>query len=334
MEEQIKKGANPPQKEKKHRAPLSPISEPALPMLLAAVVFAVCFIALLINKFVYPFGDELLAPVILQIVALVIPAYLVIMLTSSGKSLFSQMKEVGFHALRAEHVFFVIFASLFAACGSLMLTLAFGGAQDASVGVTLLGTFTAGENEYSVAIPYIILVYAVIPALAEELLFRGVIFKGLEKVSFPFAAIVSTVLYAISGFSLGGLIPSLFTGILLVFVIYTTKSLWACVILHFVLNIYRLFLETNISAYFLASSNNLLLVITAVLALSVSALLFFSESARIFRKRAEKIKNREAKSEKKLGAISGIPNEIRAALAFKPTLVCAVVCLGIFIISS
>ena len=331
MEEQIKKGANPPKKEKTSRAPITPISEPALPILLAAVVFAVCFIALLINKFIYPFGDELLAPVILQIVALVIPAYLVIMLTLSGKSLFSQMKAIGFRAIRAEHVFFVIFAALFASCASLMLTLAFGGAQDASSGVTLLGTFTAGENEYLVSIPYIILVYAVIPALAEELLYRGVIFKGLEKVSFPFAAVVSTAVSALSGFTLGGLIPSLFIGILSVFVLYTTRSLWACVILHFVFNIYRLFLETNISAYFLASSNNLLLIITVVLALALSALLFFSESARIFRNRAEKIQNRETKSEKRFGAIKSIPDDIRAALAFKPTLVCSIICLGIFI---
>lgn len=330
MEEQIKEGIKPPKKEKRQRAPVTPIIEPALPMLLAAVVFTICFITLVINKFIYPIGRELLAPVILQFIALVIPAYLVIMLSSAEKSTFSQMKEIGFSSIRADHVFFLIFASLFAACASLMLTLAFGGAQDAAKGVTLLGSFTAGENEYSVSIPYIILTYAIIPAFAEELLFRGVMFSRLEKVSFPFAALVSTLICALSGFTLGGLIPALFTGLLSTFILYTTGSLWACVIMHLAFNLYRLFLETNISAYFLSSADNGLLVTVAALALAITALLFFSEGARIFRKRADDIATRALRSENKLCDIKRIPADVRSAFAYKPTLVCSIICLFLF----
>lgn len=331
MKKQIQEVENTPKKEKKPRATVTPISEPALPMLLAAIAFTICLVTLVINKFIYPIGKELLAPVILQLVALVIPSYLALMLTASEKSVFVQMRETGFRSLSVEYVFFLIFASLFAACASLLLTLAFGGAYDASNGVTLLGSFTAGENEYTVSIPYIILAYAIIPAFAEELLFRGVIFSRLEKISFPFAALVSTVLYALAGFTLGGLIPSLFIGILSVFVLYTTGSLWACLILHFVFNLYRLFLETNISAYFLASSNNLLLVVTVLIALAVSALLFFSESAKIFRKKARAIADGNAPSLNRLDGIKAIPECIRASLAFKPTLICSIICLGVFV---
>lgn len=331
MEEKIITGETPPQKGKKQRAPITPISEPALPMLLCTVVFGICLITLVINKFIYPVGKGLLAPVILQIVALVIPAYLAIMLTAPEKSLFRQMKGVGFHRISADHVFLLIFASLFAACASLILTLAFGGAYDAAKGVTLLGSFTAGENEYSVSIPYIILTYAVIPAFAEELLFRGVIFSQLDRVSFPFAAIVSTVACALAGFTLGGIIPSLFVGILSVFILYTTRSLWSCVIMHLLFNIYRLFLETNISAYFLSSKSNLLLVTVASLVLALSALLFFSESARIFRKRAEQVAQNRSASENRLVGIKDIPQNIRAALAFKPTLIFSIICACVFI---
>ena len=331
MEEKIKRGANPPKKEKKPRAAVTPISEPALPMLLSAVVFTICLLALVINKFVYPFENELLSPVILQLIALVIPAYLVITLKSSDKGIATQMKEIGFRALRAEYVFLVLFSSLFAACLSLTLTLLLGGAYDASAGVTLLGSFTAGENEYSASIPYIILAYAVIPALAEELLFRGVMFTRLEQVSFPFAALVSTVVGALSGFTLGGLIPSLFVGVISVFVLYTTRSLWSCVILHFIFNLYRLFLETNISEYFLSSINTPLLLVTVLLALSISALLFFSESAKIFRKRAHVVASRESSSEARLSSLKNIPTDIRAAIAFKPTLVFSIICLCVFV---
>ncbi len=330
MEEQIRQGAK-PRKEKKQRAPIRPISEPALPLLLSAVVFIICFVTLLVNKFIYPIGKELLAPVILQFVAMLIPAYLAITLTSADKSLHSQLKEIGFRSISAEDVFFLIFASLFAACSSLALTLALGGAYDASNGVTLLGSFTAGENEYSVSIPYIILTYAIIPAFAEEILFRGVIFSRLEEVSFPFAALVSTVMYAFSGFTLGGVIPSLFVGILASFILYTTRSLWACIIMHLIFNIYRLFIETNVSAYFLSAQNDLLLIIIVAIALALSALLFFSESAKTFRRRARAVAESKAESASKLSGIKNIPADIRASLAFKPTLVFSIICTCIFI---
>ena len=157
------------------------------------------------------------------------------------------------------------------------------------------------------------------------------IFSHLNKISFPFAALVSTVACALAGFTLGGLIPSLFVGIISVFVLYTTKSLWSCIIMHFLFNIYRLFLETNISAYFLSSKSNLLLVTVASLVLALSALLFFSESARIFRKRAEQVAQNKSASENRLVGIKDIPQNIRAALAFKPTLIFSIICACVFI---
>ncbi len=317
-------------KVKHPKAPASPIYEPALPLLLATVTFTICLTALIIDRFVSEIGGGLLAPVILQLVALVIPGYLAIMLSSPEKKPKIQMRETGFRTLRAEYIFFVLFSSFFAICASLMLTLAFGGAYDMSQGITLLGAFSAGKNEYTVSIPYLILTYAVIPALAEEFLFRGVIFSRLERVSFPFAATVSTALYALFGFTLGGVIPSLFIGMMSVFVLYTTKTLWSCVLLHFIFNLYRLFLEANISEYFLSSQNNLLLIITLSLALCISALLFFSESARIFRKRAEQVTQKKRKSASKLINLHSVKDELRAMTAYVPSLVFSVICLCIF----
>ena len=320
--------------EKKPRAKLpsaAPITEPALPLLLSTVCFAICLVTLIIDKFISPVGKEPLAPVILQLVALAIPAYLAIMLTSQERSAVKQMSSIGFRALRAEYVFFTLFSALFAASASLLLNLLFGGVYDMSQGITLLGTFTAGENEYSVRVPYLVLTYALIPAICEEFLFRGVILSRLEKVSFPFAALVTTALYAAFGFTLGGIIPSLFTGLVSVFVLYTTGTLWACVIMHLLFNLYRLFLESNISAYFLSSQNNILLVITVLSALFLSAILFFSESARIYRSRAEKIAENRQKSVSKLANIRSVRKELRSTFAYRPSLVFSIICLAIFV---
>ncbi len=330
MEEKIKAGHSAKKKEKRHHEPATPISEPALPVLLTAVSFSLGFIMLLIDRFIFPIGSELLSPVIAEIICLALPAYLVILLTSREKNTFSQMREIGFRLLRAEYIFFIIFSALFACSVSLVLTLSSGGAHDASIGMTLFGVFTAGENEFSVSPLYLIVSYALVPALLEEFFFRGVIFSQLEKISFPFAAVVSTLLYALSGFSLGSFIPLLATGILFVFVYYTTRSLWACIALHFLFGLYRLFIEANISAYFLSSANTVLLLITVVLAFLVSAILFMSEAVRIFRTRAARIAEKKARSASKFANIGTCPHEVRSMLAYKPTLIFSIVCICLF----
>ena len=214
--------------------------------------------------------------------------------------------------------------------GSLLLTLSLGGAEDASRGITLFGTFIAGENDFTVSYPYLILTYALLPAIAEELLFRGVVLSRLSKVSFTFAAIVSTVLYALFGFSLGGVIPTVFVGILTVFVLYTTDSLIGCMIVHFIFNLYRLFLESNISAYFLSQSNRGLLFVTISLALLISAILFLSECLRIFRKRAKDIKEKREKSANKKESLRSIADSFRSTLAYTPSLVFTIIIVAIF----
>ncbi len=330
MNSNIKEEAKSPKRRKPPKEKAPPLEAPARPMLTAAVVFVLCLAALITDCFIYPLGAGLLAPVILQIIILAIPAYLCVMLTYPDRSVFLQMRAVGFRILRAEYIFFLIFSAFFTICGSLALTLSFGGAFDLSGGMTLLGIFAAGENEFAVSAPYLILTYAVMPAILEEFLFRGVIFSQLERISFPFAALVSTVLYALSGFTLGGVIPSLFVGIMLVFVYYTTRSLWACVIMHFLFNLYKLFLEANICAYFLSSANDMLLLITVALGLLVSAILFFSESARIFRARAAKVAEKKQRSASKLVNIRSALGELRCMLAYKPSLVLACICLAVF----
>lgn len=310
--------------------PIVPISEPALPLLVCAVVFVISLIALIIDRFVYSFSGELLAPVILQLVAMVVPTYLSMMITSPNKSTVDQFKELGFRKIHAEHVFFIIFASFFTVCGSLFLTLITGGAGDAAGGITILGTFTAGANEYTVSYPYLILTYVFIPAIAEELLFRGLIFSQIEKVSFPLAAAVSCIACALYGFSLGGLIPSIFVGLMSVFMLYTTSSIISCIILHLVVNLHRLFLEPNVSAYFLASHNTFLLLTTIIIALLISAILFFSEGAKIFGAKANRVSEKKTKSAKKLGGIKNTLKELLSVITFKPSLIFTSVCVVIF----
>jgi membrane protease YdiL (CAAX protease family) len=282
-----------------------------------------------VDKFIFSFTEELLSPIIMQTVVLLLPTYLALMLSSAEKSQKQLLRRIGVTPMRAEHVFFTIFAALFMMCASLVLSMLFGGAVSASRGFTLLGTLTAGINEYTVSPAYLILAYVIFPAIIEEVVFRGFIFGELSKINVPLAAIASSLIYALFSFSFGGFIPALFCGLMLVFVMRTTRSLIACMAVHLAFNLYGLFLQTNICAYFLSAQNTVLLIIVVAIALLISALLFFSEAAKVYRTRAQRIADGVERSRSVKLSIRQLWNDLIGVFAYKPTLICTVVSLAI-----
>ncbi len=280
---------NTKKKKKLSLPPATPLSTPAFSLLLTLVCFSAALIATIINTFIYPFSDSLLAPLLFEVLAVIFPVYLTVLLSAEERSPMQQLAEMGFSRFKIKYIFFTIFSALFLISASTALTILCGGAISASEGVRILGTFTAGENDFSVASPYIILTYAIVPAFCEELLFRGVLFSAGKKVSLPFAVTLSVLLSALFSFDLPGLIPSIFTGAFLTFVLYTTGSIFPCILVHTALNVYNLYLGSNIAAYSLTGHNSFLLFIVICAALLLSAILFFAEAAKTYRaKEAER----------------------------------------------
>ncbi len=79
---------------------------------------------------------------------------------------------------------------------------------------------------------------ALIPAVSEELLFRGI----LQKFAYSFfkkpwiAIVISGFIFALFHFSVYEFLPIFLAGILLAWVYYITSSLWLCIWLHFLNN--------------------------------------------------------------------------------------------------
>lgn len=94
----------------------------------------------------------------------------------------------------------------------------------------------------------ILFVMAILPALAEEMYFRGLIEGVLFdlKVGPIHAIFISSLLFAMVHFQFYYLLPLFFMGALLGYVYYRTKNLWLTIIAHFVNNgLMVLFTATN-----------------------------------------------------------------------------------------
>jgi membrane protease YdiL (CAAX protease family) len=240
------------------------------------------------------------------------------------KSPAKQLDFMGFRSFSVKYVFFIVFSALFMMSASIVISMLFGGAESSAQGLTLLGTFTAGKNDHMASIPYLVLVYVLVPAFAEELLLRGMVFSNLRGLGFASAAVISACLSGLMSFSLGGFIPAAFAGLVSCFVLYTTGSLWACVIVRIAFNLYRLLLEVNICAYYVSAQSRELIVAVMLLAFLLFGALFFGECSKIFRERSEREASRESLS------CGSFVSDIKRVAAYRPTVIMAISCAVIF----
>lgn len=83
-----------------------------------------------------------------------------------------------------------------------------------------------------------LLVVAVAPAIGEELLFRGVLQRQLERLSgIPHLAIwMTAVIFSAIHLQFEGFIPRMVLGAALGYLFYWTRNLWAPIVAHFVFN--------------------------------------------------------------------------------------------------
>lgn len=106
---------------------------------------------------------------------------------------------------------------------------------------------------------------ALLPAIFEELLFRGLIFKGLKKYGKAFSIITTTLMFTLFHMSIRQTLFPILFGLTLGFVMYKENNLIYCIILHFMNNFTTLTLSyLNISIDF-----NMLAYIIVAIAIAV-----------------------------------------------------------------
>lgn len=92
--------------------------------------------------------------------------------------------------------------------------------------------------------PAVVIVMAVLPAIGEELMFRGFVFGIMKEKTKPIAAVLMTgLIFGCYHFSLVKLIPTAFLGCLLAVLVYRTGSIFPAMLMHFANNFVSLFVS-------------------------------------------------------------------------------------------
>ncbi len=135
---------------------------------------------------------------------------------------------------------------------------------------------------------YVVVAFAILPAVTEELLFRGVVVSEYERYGPGFAIVLSALTFAMSHFNFARLPVYFLSGVILALVLYATRSLVAAMILHAVNNVSVLVLEKYV--LHIAEKQNISMLLLLILlgsATLVALTLFCGEAAGIYRSYGE-----------------------------------------------
>lgn len=154
-----------------------------------------------------------------------------------------------------------------------------------------LGFASAGDTvSLGIGAPSIslLIVFAVVPAICEEIVFRGVIMSSFEGCGISPAVIGTSLLFAFAHMSIERFPVYFFSSVVLCFVVYVSRSIIAAIVIHSVYNIAALTMGDYLSGVASHLESFSLLFIVMLFLLWIFAVVALTEISRVYRSYAEK----------------------------------------------
>ena len=247
----------------------------AAPALLIVISALLCGANLIDVEAISKNTNIYLTIMVLELIILGVPAAFFCILRggSYGRNLRIKM-------MQTRHITITIWAFLFMTAGSIVLSfLMYYLFPDAFV-ASALSSIAAGE---SVSRFYLLIVFALLPALLEEFLFRGILSAEYSSYGASVAVVMSSLCFALLHFSFVRLPIYFFMGVILSLTAGATRSLMPPILIHAANNAFVLFFETYL--YRIAGKHSGGLILLAFLigvATLVFAILFFSRAEKLY----------------------------------------------------
>lgn len=276
-------------------------------LLLVLATFVLLLLSRLLDVLLLDRDNEYLAVVLLQILIFVIPGYLFLRFRGKGYVKRLRLRAPGF-----DHLLLLASAAGTLITGCFLLSVLMGNLS-AGQSFVLYDTFTSHQDGTTLGVVYLILAYAILPAVCEELIFRGILCAEFEGRGVACAVAVSSIFFSMLHFNLPAMPVYLFAGVILSLTLYATRSVFCTVIVHFLYNLFCLFGQSGFADFYVTQSATTLFLILMIAALLLCLAVFFGESSRLYRAYAKQGASDAYRPTQKLSAKQIAKN---SALAF------------------
>jgi len=244
------------------------------PPLLVLVILILLLFVRLINLDALTGDNPYMALVVLQIMIFALPGVFYCKLKGVGYVESTRLKLFGLNQVPI--MLFLLFVMIL---GSIILKFVL---HSIGISPTIVDDWTTAVPTHPGATIYIILAFAVMPALMEELIFRGILMTEYEKFGGTSAIIASALLFGMIHFDGPGFMIYMFVGLCLGFAAFATRSILAPMILHFIYNMYAIFVENHVWYMLGYRPSRVLFIFIASSAALVFLVLTIVEAERLF----------------------------------------------------
>jgi membrane protease YdiL (CAAX protease family) len=264
-----------------------------------------------------------LAVLIIQILTYALPALFYTRLRGKKFDMRTRMRPFA-----PASILYVFHTTVFLLCGVTLLSIAMYMAfpeEFTNSSAQSYASFAMNGRFFDVV--YLIIAFAILPAITEEYLFRGIIAAEYERYGVGIAVVINSVTFAMSHFSLERFPVYLFSGLVLTMCMYTARSVWASAAAHAINNAFVLLSEKFV--LHIADKQNVSFVLFIIIigaAAIVSAMLMCYEAQSLYKSYAEDNLQSDYLPKKKSSIFRNIAESF-----FTPTFLIAVI---IFIVAS
>lgn len=242
------------------------------------LILGKCFSPMLVSE-----GSSSIGIVMLPIIVFILPSAVLIR-TRDKHYLGRLMLAPG----KPDTLLLSLLSALVLISGGLLLSILTSGIRRLPGVFTLYDTFEATLTGSAENTLFLLIAYALLPAIGEELLFRGILREAYEKHGGFVAILFPAILFSMIHLRPSGIPVYLFSGLILGFTAYLCRSVTAAVIAHFLYNVFGLFGQPYISSFYYVAGSRVLFVFLLVFVLLLSLALFFGEVSRLCRLYADK----------------------------------------------
>lgn len=242
------------------------------------------YILLILSRFIdtetLKYRDNIyLSIIILQLVIFMLPALFFCKLKGTGYSL-----RLNLRLFPPTRIWFIVLSALTLLTGSAVIRLAELAYTGTVESFTLYDRFIPLATMSVSNIIYVLITFAALPAITEEFVFRSIIITEYEESGYGgfCAALLSALLFAMLHSSISQFPVYLLGGIVFAAVVIVTRSVFAAMAVHFLNNLYQLFLEPYIFSLIKHPQNMVFLAFTCVLLFLVCLTLTLGQIEKVY----------------------------------------------------
>lgn len=173
-----------------------------------------------------------LAVIVLQLIILLVPSAFYTKLKGEGF-----VKKLRLAPFGIEKLLVTLLASVTLILGDTLLKLALYHIGVSGADYSVYSYYLNGTDP---GVLYMLITFAVVPAICEEILFRSILCAEYESSGVVTAVIASAALYGMFGINFAAFPVYFFAGIMFALVMYMTRSVFASMFCHFIYSLFNL----------------------------------------------------------------------------------------------